>query len=637
MPENGQRQSTIALELATDSAQQIELIRFESHEELSSHFHATVDISTLTEIELLPNLGLTAKIELICEGEHARYFHGVIVDAAAVDLESYPMFYRLTLAPALYLHQRNRNFRIFQEMKIIDIVSTVLQERHIQFEVKAGGGTRLVKYCVQYGESDFDFVSRLLEEEGLYYYYDHTSSAHRMIICDSSSQNPPIDFTFTYNPISGAIDRTDGKLGEFSEEKTFVQVWKERVSTGGEKKVLMRDYNFIEPKNQLDTEFEHESGHEQEEIEFYDWPGRYYEDSVGKKLAEYALEAKQARRRRYEGISQYPGLHPGRRMTVDYGDGSRHNGEYLVISTHTTTSGESFRSSMGGGVTMAHVTAIPADVQFRAHLRTPRPVVRGPQSAMVTGPSGEEIHVDKYGRIKVRFLWDKSGVQDDNSSCWLRVSQTGHLGNMIIPRVGMEVLVDFIEGNPDRPIVVGRVYNEDFKPAYTLPDHKTRQVWKTKSYTLTTGKSHPQAASSPSGKPASNEIRLEDKPGEEEFYIHAEKDLNIVVRNDESTIVCRDQKLEVKRNRDGTIDENDNLHVKMDQTVQIDQVQKVTANQKMVLKVGESTITLEPAQIAIKSVNVTIEGQASLKLKTAMGEFDGGGMLTLKAGLIRIN
>ena len=637
MPDNSQRQSSIELELATDSAQQIQLIRFEAHEELSAHFHATVDISTLTEIKLLPNLGLTASVELICEGEHARHFHGVIVDASAKDIESSPMFYTLTLAPALYLHQRNRKYRIFQDKKIIDIIDIVLNEINVKHEIKATGGTRVVKYCVQYGESDFDFVSRLLEEEGLYYHYKHTASEHKMIICDSTSQHDPFDFSFEYNAVSGSIDRTDGKLGEFDEEKTFLQVWTERVSTGGEKKVMMRDYNFIAPQDRLDAKGEQDSGHQQETIEVHEWPGRYYDKGVGDKLAEIAIQARQARRHRYEGSSQFPGISPGFRMTVFYAQGSRHNGDFLVVSSHTTTAAESQRSAMGGGQTRTVFTAIPADVKFRAALRTPRPIVRGPQSAIVTGPASEEIHVDKYGRIKVRFLWDRSNVSDDTSSCWLRVSQTGHLGNMIIPRVGMEVLVDFIEGNPDRPIVVGRVYNESFMPAYKLPDHKTRQVWKTKSYTISSGKAHSGAKSSPSGCPASNEIRLEDKPGEEEFYIHAEKDLNIVVRNDESTIVCRDQKFEVKRDRDGTIIENDKLHVKMDQTVQIDQVQKVTANQKMVLTVGQSSITLEPGSISIKSPQITIEGVGKLDLKTALGTYDGGGMLTLKAGLVKIN
>jgi type VI secretion system secreted protein VgrG len=313
--------------------------------------------------------------------------------------------------------------------------------------------------------------------------------------------------------------------------------------------------------------------------------------------------------------------------------------------------------------------AIRHDVPYRPAQVTPRPKVHGLESAIVTGPTDEEIHVDAWGRIKVHFYWDRENPLDDTSSCWLRVSQTGGLGNIIHPRVGQEVLVDFINGDPDRPIVVGRVYNEGLKPFYELPANKTRAVWRTKTYKATSGLSQ-DAEDLETGKPGANEIRFEDKTGEEELFIHAEKDLNTRIRHWEThkvggnvdiwvgrnrseevkvdelikiggnrtESVELDEDLTVRNNRKREVFKDEEVKIGSNQTIKVGTDLMIEAGSKITLVCGGSKIEMTPGKIVISSVN--IEVTASVELKTtssAKTTITGGGMAEITAGMVKIN
>jgi type VI secretion system secreted protein VgrG len=279
--------------------------------------------------------------------------------------------------------------------------------------------------------------------------------------------------------------------------------------------------------------------------------------------------------------------------------------------------------------------AVPAKIQWRAPMATPRPVVRGPETAIVTGPPGEEIYTDEFGRVKVRFHWDRAGTPGEKSTCWIRVSQTGGLGNIILPRVGHEVLVDFIGGDPDRPLVVGRVFNKEQMPIYKLPDHKTRALWRTKTYGQQG--SYGAAMSLDTGAPRANELRFEDKGGKEEVFLHAERDMNLRVRHKESHHIGLDQEIKIGGSRKARIEQTDTLDVGKSIKVTAGTTIEMTAATSITLKCGQSTIKIDPTSVTIQTVKLKVQAQATADVKSPMTTVKGDAMLTLKGGMTMIN
>ena len=646
------------------------LVRLDASEALSKPFLIVIEaLSTLGEVDLLPHLGKPAMVESRVDGESQRFFHGIITDGYFVDeIHEEGHLYRLTLMPQAHFHEQSRNFRIYQDMTVIDTVKNVLEYCKIDFDVTISGGNRTRSYCVQYGESDFSFVCRLLEEDGLYYYYRHEADKHVMVICDEPASHQALSIpALQFNPTAHSVANVgSGARSAASSTSYYLQSWHEHVSSGAEGRVTMRDFDFMAPTKAREANATDESMHPGDEIEIYDWPGRYYKESEGKELSNYVLESRRAQRIRYDGATGYSGMTTGSTFTVSQHPLDRLNREYMIIACHTSLSAEVYRSSMGGGSNQCRFTAIPDDVQFRAPIVTPRPIARGPETAIVTGPPGEEIYVDKYGRIKVHFHWDREGGLDENSSCWIRVSQTGGLGNIIIPRVKHEVLVDFINGDPDRPIVVGRVFNASYMPVYNLPDNKTRAVWRTKTYQRDSGTPIAGNKALDTGTPGANEIRFEDKTGDEELFIHAEKDLNTRIANCETHCVggnqCIDigidrtetvgqnesvtiavnrtksvgsdesstiganrtervgasEEVAVGANRKLTIGDNEERTIGKNSTMNVGNSLKITAGQEIKLVVGTSSITIGPAKIEIKSTLITVEATAKTTVKGAM-------------------
>ena len=625
MTNGSKRQCEIKISLG---GAQIAIIQLRASEAFSQPFHVSVDLlSSHGEIDLMPHLGNPAVISISEDNVLLRHFHGILTDGEFLehleqsDREGW--VYRLTLRPIAYLHEFGRNFRIFQGDSTRKIVEDVFKGCDIKacFK-KLKGGNRKRKYCVQYGESDFSFACRLLEEEGIYYFYEHTENNHTLVLCDSpTSHDDGKASHLIYRPATGTIRNVD------AEGPTFIQEWRERVEAGGENKVTLRDFDFQRPNTpleQLATSGD-ASPPPCDVIEVYDYPGRYYVDDEGKELAESFLAARRANRRSYSGSSKNASLACGTTFTLKHEDNKRFNGKYLLTRCQHTIGSEVYRSGMGGsGGHMVVFEAVPAETHWKSSRKTPRPVVWGPETAIVTGPVDEEIWCDEYGRVKVQFHWDRAGPVLDKSSCWIRVSQTGGLGNIILPRVGHEVLVDFINGDPDRPVIVGRVFNQAHMPCYDLGEksnnaEKTKSTWRSRSYK----KVVPSDAATPLDDepgPGANELRFDDKTGNEEVYVHAQRNMNTRIRRDETHYLGNDQDVSIGKNRTMQIYANDTL------TIGGNRETKITGNRKadidgtdvlhakgkiliesdveIELKVGGSTIVMTPGEISISSDNI---------------------------------
>ncbi len=629
------RQSTLSIDLG---GEQILLRKIEAIEGLSRPFQINVDIfSSLSEIDLLPHLGKPAAVTILEDDEHQRHFHGIITEGEHVSESRSGFQYTLVLRPWTHILSFNRDFAIYQEQSVVDIIKKVLKHSPMA-KIDYGGITgTLTKrpYTVQYGESDFQFISRLLEEEGIYYYFKHEKNQHVLMLVDSprvheSGQHPDL----IYNPEVATIGNVNSQVrGE--KVGRFIHRWHERVVTGAESRAAMRDWDFEKPQQPVEGKWQAKSAHPLDGNEVYQWPGRYLTNAEGDRLSEVLLTARRADRRTYSGESQLSSITPGYKIKLKDHPNSRFNIEYLVTHSHHIISSETYASGESGGEHNIAFEAVPADTQWRAPLTTPRPVVRGPQTAIVSGPSGEEIYTDKFGRIKVRFHWDRADTSGEKSTCWIRVGQTGGLGNIIIPRVGHEVLVHFEHGDPDRPLVVGTMFNKEQMPIYELPDHKTKALWRTKTYGSQS--SYGAAKKLDTGEPKANELRFEDKGGKEEVFLHAERDMNLRVRHKESHHIGLDQEIQIGGSRKTKIDKTDKLDVGQSITIDAGTTIAIQAPASITLTCGESEIKLEPMKITIKTVMLETQAKMSHKSQALMTEIKGDAMLTLKGGITMIN
>jgi len=648
------RQTELKIDLG---GEQIVLERIEAVEALSTPFHISLDIiSPLGELEILPHLGKPAIVTLSQDGELQRYFHGIAVDGEYVKETSSGFHYRVTLQPWTYFLSHNRDFAIYQDLGAIDIIKRVLDEAGVSDVdyTRLSKSTAKRVYCVQYNESDFSFISRLMEEEGIYYHFKHSKDRHVLVLCDGpSSHAEGKPATLTYNPATSSVFNTDSAARTESAREYYLQRWIERVSTGAEAKVTVRDFDFEKPDRPLEAVAEANQAHPRDSIEVYSYPFGYVDEGQGKKLGGVLLDALRTDRRTYRGQSQSSGLTCGTKLTVRKHPNRRLNGSFLIRQTFHSITAERYRTGEAGDDSSYSVifNAMPAATQWRAPRITPRPVVHGLETAIVTGPDGEEIFTDEYGRVKVRFHWDRSGSPGEKSTCWMRVSQTGGLGNIILPRVGHEVLIDFLGGDPDRPIVVGRVFNRRHMPIYALPDNKTVALWRTKRYGQTGNYSPGKDLDT--GKPGVNELRFEDKGGKEEVFLHAERDMKtrirykethhvgcdqeIMIGHDRTEKVEHDETVEVGNNRKVKIDANDKLDVAQSLKVKAGTTIDIEANTSITLKVGASTIKMDPASIKLESPQITVTGNATAKLTSPLSTVEGTGILTVTGGLVKIN
>ncbi len=510
----------------------------------------------------------------------------------------------LRVQPALAMLALRRNSRIFQEKTVEEIVQAVLDEAFGPYgrsaELSLEGSYEPREYCVQYEESDLDFVHRLLEEEGIHYQFDHEGDIEKMLLGDSNG-------AFTD---AGAIDFVAAHVGITESNAISVLRPRRRAAVTH---VQLRDWNFLSAAEPIGAE----AGEEDP-----DFAGerRIYDHGIDRKLTPALLSARATPRveaHRLAGRTSYGTSHAikvraGRIFALNGSPTLGADGSYLVTSVTHGTRTEELRYE-------SHFDCIPSETVFRPARVRSRPLIEGVEAATVVGPAGEEIHPDEHGRVKVLFAWDRVGPGDETSSCWIRVEQPwagDGWGWMFIPRIGMEVVVQFVDGNPDRPLITGCVYNGEKLPPYPLPDEKTKSTFKTESSI---------------GGGGFNELRFEDKAGQEQVFTHAQKDFDEEVLNchttdvghDQTNTVDGNQTQEIGADQKETVDANQMMVVDGKRTVHVKSnfEEKVTgAEVRIVSGSGQEDYGATELRIVIGGVDETVAGHEQMTVDGAKTE-----------------
>ncbi|MHC8398088.1 type VI secretion system Vgr family protein [Pseudomonas sp. MDT1-17] len=555
--------------------------------------------------------------------------HGQIYRVAQGDAGKRLTRYKVSLVPQLqYLHHRT-NQRIYQQMSAPKIITLILDEHGIKgnaysFQLSQPCPDR--DYCVQYDETDLHFIQRLCEEEGIHYHFQHSEKAHLLVFGDDQTVFPKLGQPTAYVQGSGMVA-----------DEPVIKGFKLRLETRTGR-VTRRDYDFEKPRLQLESAYKPDGESTEPDLEDYDYPGRFLDRARGKFLSQRALERHRADYRQAEGHGDQTRLISGHFLELSDHPRTEWNDLWLLteifhegkqpqvleesVTSDTTDNKDDFHQGYRN-----RFLATPWDVFYRPALQHPKPRVLGSQTAMVTGPKGEEIHCDQYGRIKVQFHWDREGLADDKTSCWMRVSSSwagDRYGAIAIPRIGMEVLVTFLEGDPDQPVVTGCLYHKENLVPYDLPANKTRSVFKT--------------LSSPGGG-GYNELRIEDKKGAEQIYIHAQRDWDENIEHD--------QKIRVGNERHDTVEKNTYTELKAeehrttiaDRKTEARMDDHLTIGQNQHVKLGTAQLTSVGKEIHLKAgAKIVIEAGMELTVK-AGGSFiklDAGG-ITVVGPVIKIN
>ncbi|CAI0924609.1 type VI secretion system tip protein TssI/VgrG [Serratia ficaria] len=497
--------------------------KLEGTEAVSRSFELSVTLlSTDARLDRRAMLGQPITLTIPTQGLLAapRHLNGKItsvnVHSADINGERYAV-YTLTMESDLWPLKRDRNQRIFQNQSVPDILKTVLGEYGVQLESKLTGSYRSWEYCVQYQESSYDFISRLMELEGIYFFFRHQADQHTLVLYDGPQQHQPFS---GYEGIPYHATPSGGSTGEEGIGQWAIS---ERVTPGI---YSIDDYDFRKPNAWLFQARQNPTSPSPGQIDYYDWPGHFVEHSHGEFYARVRQEEWQAEHQRIDATATALGIVPGCTFTLLNPPFVSDGGEYLVLSARYALQENSYASGGEDAVHRIDFVVIPASTPFRSAQRTPWPRTHGPQTARVVGPQGESIWTDKYGRVKVKFHWDRLAKGDETSSSWVRVSSAWAgqgFGGVQIPRVGDEVVIDFINGDPDRPMVTGRVYNEASMPPWTLPAGATMMGFMTRS--------------KDGHSDNSSHLFFEDKAGSEMVQLHAEKDMNISVENDKTVAV----------------------------------------------------------------------------------------------------
>ena len=498
---------------------------FHGEDRISGLFHYQLElISEKPDLDMEAIVGesMTAKM-LHPEGEYM--VDGLVARFVQAGTNHRFTTYYAELRPWLWLLTKVVDSRIFQESSTTDIIEEVFGDNGFaDYRLDTKGTYNPREYCVQYQESCFDFLSRLMEDDGIFYFWEHEEGKHTMVLADDASAHVERE-----GQGPARVSAADSSQGT---EATITHVALERqVTVGG---YALTDYDFEQPAGDLKVNVQGEKP----ELEVFEYPGKYVKKGDGEGLVKLRIEAEELPTLLLRGQSHCRGFMSGFKIVVEEHLRDDLNGDYVLRwvshNANTTRYSNTFE-------------AFPADIPFRPQRITRKPKITGSQSAKVVGKSGEEIFTDKYGRVKVHFPWDRKGTEDDKASCFIRVAQ-GWAGKgwgaFFLPRIGQEVLVSFLDGDPDRPIITGSVYNAEQTVPYALPGAATKSTMK--SYSSKDGPDN-----------AGNEIRFEDKKGDEELYIHAEKDFNIVVINDQTLVIGNDQDIKIKANTKTLVEEGD--------------------------------------------------------------------------------
>ena len=593
------------------------LHKFDGHESLGEPFEFHVDaLSEQANINFDQALGQSHTIKLATYQNKTRIIDGILTEAQGVDQIRDHYRYHLVLRPWFSLLGHKSNSRTYLNKNVKDILQDVYTRSGFSdFQFKTTADYDPIPYCTQYRETDQAFCSRLMEHYGIYYFFQHSEGKHTMVHANSrASHEPNPDIPkVPYLPVGGRGLRDQQRFGSWRNSQR-------RFRTG---KVTLNDYDFTKPPQNLQATNEAATNYSHSKLEVSDWRGKYTQKEKGEQFAKIRLEAEQAVDCRRHGQGDCPSGFPGSLITLDQHPTSGENGEYLLVRAHHRFGTQSYSSGGGGsgsyagggggGGTESHSGNFefqPSDTPYRSQAQTEKPRVYGACIAQVVaaaGDGGEEISTNQYGQVQVQFYWD--GAQQ---SFWARVAQPlagSQWGGQFIPRVGMEVLVEFEQGDPDYPVVVGCLYNGNNMYPYDLPGNKTQSGVK---------------SNSSKGGGGYNELMFEDQSGGELVRFHAQKDLNSVIENDETRKVGNNQTETIQNSRSATVTMNDSLTVDMgrsvtiatndsltvgaNRTVTVAAMETVTADATITLLCGASSIVMTPGSIIITSPSILLNG-----------------------------
>ena len=591
------------------------------HEELSRLSRYNLSVLSKKEIQATSVLGKPVVVKINFAGQPERVIHAYITafNRSAADVNNTSNRYHLEAHCWLWFLTRSSDCRIFQNKRVVDIFKDILTEPQYKgFSLRDEAKSSNVHwdYAVQYRETDFNFICRLLEQEGIYFYFEHTDSGHELVLCDNSSVLPK--------------NRNKGNLSYLADSDSELPTHKIISSWSTEKNIqpsqyVLADYNPLD-KAQRFLEAHHAGNYDAKALSFteiYDYPGEFEKKEDGKQYAKIRAEELHTGYCVYTGASNNLEIASGCSFTLS-GLRWKNPNEGFLITSVTFQLTENAYESGGGSVTSFsnRFKAIPLKIIFRPARITPKPCIQGLQSAIVTGPKGSEIYSNKHSQVKVRFHWDRNvhGKPDEQSSCWIRVAQPWagkKRGFFAIPRVGDEVIVAFEEGDPDRPLIIGSVYNDINRSKHTIETNETR----TGLVTL----------SSKQGADNFNELSFEDKKGSELIYLRAEKDLQHLINHDVMTQVNHDVTITVDNNVTEDIKNNHSVKIGNNDTVKVANNRVVDIGQADSLKAG-TDITIKAGQ------TITIEAGTTITLKAGPSTIElGPSGITIKGPIVKIN
>ncbi|MGV1721513.1 type VI secretion system Vgr family protein [Vibrio furnissii] len=549
-----------------------------------------------------------AELTLYRDDVLVQRVNGIVRRFTQGDTGHHHTFYSLTLVPALERLSLRHNSRIFQLSTVPEIISILLQEMGINdyaFALTRDCAQR--EFCVQYRETDLDFLHRLAAEEGLVYSFIHEEGKHTLIFSDASDSLPKLGEPIPYNTLAGGMI-----------ESPYISALS--VHTQSEvSQTALQDYSFKKPtysfaQQAVGTEMDYQ----QPDYEHFDAPGRYKDDVSGKAFSQIRLDYLRRNAHTATGKSNQPLLRPGVKFDLQEHLDDTLNRDWLVVRvTSQGTQPQALEEAGGNGATTYanQFTLIPAHRTWRATPQA-KPQVDGPMIATVVGPQGEEIFCDEHGRVKLHFAWDRYSNGDEHSSCWVRVSQGwagSQYGMIAIPRIGHEVIVSFLNGDPDQPIVTGRTYHATNTAPYTLPDNKTKTVLRTETHQ---GQGY-------------NELSFEDQAGSEQIYLHAQKDFDSLIENDHTSVIKHDKHLTVENDRFTQIKNNQHLTVGGESRTKIALDQSIEIGGSLHQKVADKTIFDSGNEVHLKAGNkLVLDAGSELTIKAA-GSFikvDAGGV-----------
>lgn len=588
--------------------------------------------SSSASIDFSKILGQPAAITISLPSGTPQYFHGIVTSfRQGAQEKTGSTTYYARLEPWFALLRMNVQQRIFQNQSALQIVKSIFSDLNLSdFKDSTTGSYTAREYCVQYGETTFAFISRLLESEGIFYFFTHAADAHTMVLADDASAFVALgsDATLQFSPSGRSWEQMDALLeGSLRQQMVAASVSSD-------------DFNFVTPTTDLFSKTAgSSSGAFSNVLSVYHYPGLFQAKDAGETATGLMLTSLEADQQQLTGSSQNRLFHAGYKFTLAGHYRSDANADYVLRSVE-------HHYTLQDNVYSNQFVAFPSSMQFRPPMATPRPIIPGVQTAIVTGKSGEEIWTDQYGRIKLKFHWDQSSAQDDTSSCWVRVAQGWagqQWGSIYLPRVGQEVVVQFLDGNPDRPMVTGCVYNGQQTVPYALPANQTRSTVK---------------SSSSKGNSGYNELCFEDKAGSEEIYLQAQKDLNITVLNDQTSTITNNRTTTVSQkndsltvsqgNRSIAVSQGNETHTvggKRDVTVtgneshtnQAKFTQTVTGDFALSVT-GNLTISVD-GSVSIKSVGaMSLESDATMSSKAnATNTVQSSAITEIKGSLVKIN